>query len=220
MTAALNAWKQAGSVEFHVPEKFRQEDQAKIIEDFEIYATRRVISATISILEGITPLFKEYCPLENSKIWGFHGERAKEHYIKDMPDGYTAEVYNDAEWDNLKKRLFGLTYLAKLKPALAACISNLETKTTHEKIVQGVLAVLKNAKLFKLDQLDSVLKTFDETFTDPVNKGTNRNHLLLALSYIAINNSITQLRSIECKLENDRSAWDWDQRKIVSIAPK
>ena len=136
-----------------------------------------------------------------------------------MPEGYKPVVYNDEQWKALRIRIFLMAFQANIRPDFEKYTQDQETKATHEKIVQGVLLVFKNAAAFKLDKAEEALNLFDEVFAETQLKGTDRKHLLLALSYQAINNSIKTVRDAGLKIETESRAWEWDQVKIKAIAP-
>ncbi|MFV0339789.1 MAG: hypothetical protein ACK5MA_04040 [Parachlamydiaceae bacterium] len=219
MTAALNAWKQAGMAQMQIPAFKTPEERAVAISQFESVAARRVIAAVIKTLESIPSMLGDFLIAPAEKNVYFHNDESRVANWTKMPEGYKPVVLNDEQWKALRLRLFGLAYHAQIKPDFEKYTQDRETKSTHEKIVQGVLLVFKNAAAFKLEKAEEALRIFDEIFAETQYKGTNRNNLLLALSFEAINNSIKTVRDAGLKIETDQPAWEWNQMKIKAIAP-
>lgn len=219
MTAALNAWKRTGMVQIEIPAFNTPEERAIAISQFESKAARKVIAAVIGTLENLPTALSEYLITPNEKCVYFHNEDSRVANWSKMPEGYKPVVFNDEQWNALRFRLFALAFAGKFKQDFDHYTEDKATKSTHEKILQGVLLVFKNAAAFKLEKAEEVLKFFDDSFKNVKVNPIDRKHLLLAISYEALNKTIKDARDAGLKIETEARAWEWDQVKIKAIAP-
>ena len=219
MTAALNAWKRTGMVQIEIPAFNTPEERAIAISQFESKAARKVIAAAIGALENIPGGLTDYLISQNDKCVYFHNEESKVANWTKMPEGYKPVVYNNEQWNALRFRFFAVAYAGKFKSDFEHYIEDKSTKSTHEKILQGVLLIFKNASAFKLDQAEEILKFFDEAFKNVKGSPIDRKNLLLAISYGAINRTIQDARDAGLKIESEQPTWEWNQTKIKAIAP-